>query len=103
MRTQVTVWTALPNGIAGNGSVNLSVFVSPQLQTNEGGAHPTLSLFPDFVHWPQTVSSPKISFAVTFAGHPTVTVTPNPALSEPRWVDLFDPNKTGVTSYQYED
>jgi len=46
---QTIIWTALPNGTA-NGQLNLSVFVSPRLETNEGLPRPALSQFADFMN-----------------------------------------------------
>lgn len=104
MRTETIVWTALPNGRTGASSVRLSVFVSPQLQTDEGGANPLLSLFPDWTVWPRTLATPALRFEVTFAGHPAVAVAPDlSGLSLTRWQALFDPATTGVTSYSYQD
>ena len=104
MRTETIVWTALPNGRTGASSVRLSVFVSPQLQTDEGGANPLLSLFPDWTVWPRTLATPALRFEVTFAGHPAVVVAPDlSGLSPTRWQALFDPATTGVTSYSYQD
>jgi hypothetical protein len=106
VRTQAIVWTALPNGIARAGYVRLSVFVAPQLQTDEGGASPSLELFPDFANWPATLQGqqPSFSFDVVFGSSPPVRVTPDlGALSAADWQAAFDPSVTGVTSYQFED
>ena len=104
MRTETIVWTALPNGRTGPASVKLSVFVSPQLQTDEGGANPLLSQFPDFVDWPGTLASPALHFDVYFDGYPAVVVAPDlSGLSVAEWQALFDPTTTGVTSYNYQD
>jgi hypothetical protein len=104
MRTQTIVWTALPNGTASPGQVHLSVFVAPQLQTNEGGSYPPLSLFPDWVDWPQTMQTSKLSFEVDFQGYGSILVDADVAGTDPaRWQALFDPTKTGVTTFTYED
>ncbi len=49
------------------------------------------------------MKNPDVSFAVTFAGHGTVTVTPNPTISGQHWNQLFPAAQTGVTSYKFED
>ena len=106
MRTQAIVWTALPNGIARPGHVRLSVFVAPQLQTDQGGASPSLELFPDFANWPATLQGqqPAFSFDVVFGSSPPVQVAPDlSGLSAADWRAAFDPSVTGVTSYQFED
>jgi hypothetical protein len=103
MRTQSIIWTPLPNGLAGPHSVNLSIFVSPQLQTDEA-VHPSLDLFPDFEHWPATLLA-GLSFEITFGALPPVLVTPNlGGLSEEKWAAVFnDPSNFGVTSYVPDD
>jgi hypothetical protein len=104
MRTQTIIWTALPNGFASSGHVHLSVFLSPQLQTDEGGTYPTLSLFPDWVDWPGTLQTSTLTFEVEFQGYGSVVVPADVAATDPaRWQAIFDPTTTGVTSYQYED
>jgi hypothetical protein len=69
MKQQTVMWTALPNGVA-NGKLRLSVFVSPRLETNEGGDRPSLSLFPDFLDWPARMAAAQ--FQVRFGGRPPV-------------------------------
>lgn len=104
MRTETVIWTALPNGMASSGTVRLSVFVSPQLQTDEGGANPPLSLFPDFVNWPKTLHSPSLTFQVQFQGHPAIAVGAAVSSLVPgQWQNLFSPTKTAVTPYKYQD
>jgi hypothetical protein len=102
MRTETIVWTPLPNGLAGTDAVNLSIFVSPQLQSDEV-ANPTLEMFPDFATWPSTLlANGGISFAVTFGALPPVVVTPSlsSVLSEANWLAIFpDPSLVGVESY----
>lgn len=111
-RTETIIWTALPNGIASAGHVNLSAFVSPQLETNEGGQYPLLTLFPDFADWVMTLMNqePAFRFTVTFqnaatlADYPAVTVLADLAvLSDLHWRAIFNPEQTGVTSHQYQD
>src|ERR1700761_7853479 len=106
MRTQVIVWTVLPNGIASPGHVRLSVFVAPQLQTDEGGASPSLELFPDFANWPATLQGqlPAFSFDVVFGSSAPVPVSPDlGALSANDWHAAFAPSVTKVTPYAFED
>ncbi|HTW99132.1 MAG TPA: hypothetical protein VMD59_10160, partial [Acidimicrobiales bacterium] len=105
MRTETIVWTPLPNGLAGPDSVNLSIFVSPQLQANDM-TNPTLQEFPDFVSWPTTLlANGGISFEIGF-DLATVTVTPDLSgiLSPSDWQAIFpDPALVGVESYIPDD
>lgn len=105
MRTEAIVWTPLPNGHAGPGHLKLSIFVSPQLQTDEA-ADPSLELFADFVNWPATVArGGGITFEVTIGAHPAVLVAPDlHVLSGDDWTEVFpDPSLVGVKSYVADD
>jgi len=108
MKKQSVMWTALPNGVTGgpgadDARVQLSVFVSPRLQTDEG-AHPTLSPFPDFLTWPEQVG--EIQFSVEFAGRPAMPAVRIPSPDDPPpaelWGNLFDAD-TYVKPYQFPD
>ncbi|HLI02029.1 MAG TPA: hypothetical protein VKV06_14670 [Acidimicrobiales bacterium] len=107
MRTQTIIWSPLPNGRADASHLSLSVHVAPQLQTDEGGSNPRLTLFPDWENWPKTVASAAagpLSFRVTFSGFPAVTVTPTlSVLESSKWAAVFDPSHTRVDSYTYTD
>jgi hypothetical protein len=107
MRQQLITWTPLPNGRVGSNEVQLSIFVSPRLSTDEGSGNPTLELFPDWANWPQTISSAPggpIQFAVSWGGRPATVYSPTlTGLSEANWAAIFDPSLTSVTSYQYKD
>jgi len=52
MKTQDVIWTALPNGRKNANTLNLTVYVSPRLMTDEGLPVPTLDQFKDFLNWP---------------------------------------------------
>jgi hypothetical protein len=85
MDRQLVTFTALPNGIASNGRLRLSVFVSPFLQPDGGGAV-TLDRFPDWLDWP----SRSITFQAQFGTAAPVAATrvgeaPRPDL----WTRLF--------------
>ena len=56
--SQLLVWTALPTGRSGD-TLTLSVFLAPQLSATVpmGDSFAPLSLFPDFVDWPGSISS----------------------------------------------
>src|ERR1019366_4934326 len=111
MRQQTLIWTSLPYGNPGGGYLELSVFLSPQLVTDEGNGNPTLSLFPDFVNWPTTIGPAggnPITFKATFGNGKTVPATvvdvSSPwTLNPGRWAAVFDPNHTGVTNWGFTD
>jgi len=97
---QTIIWTALPNGMA-NGQLNLSVFVSPRLQTDQGLPRPTLAQFNDFLSWPAKIKDMK--FQVQFEGLAPVDATrlgpdPEPDL----WAALFKAT-TYAEPYQFDD
>jgi hypothetical protein len=63
--TQTIVWTALPDGAAGEAAsrrLRLSVFVSPRLTSDEPGA--TLAQFPDLLDWPGRLAAGAVAFFV---------------------------------------
>jgi hypothetical protein len=99
-KKQTIIWTALPNGIA-NGQLQLSVFVSPRLHTDEGLPRPTLSQFDDFKNWPDKVKNMK--FAVQFEGQAPVDATRvAPAAESELWSALFK-DTTYVEPYKFSD
>jgi hypothetical protein len=111
---QVVVWTALPTGVTelqgGGQSLQLSVFVAPQLNPASGHDE-LLTSFHDFANWPATVgsaASEPVSFTVTLSrnGHevvvPASIVTPAPpsgATPKHSWAAVFDPARTVVTPF----
>ncbi|MDQ4132888.1 MAG: hypothetical protein M3179_06680 [Actinomycetota bacterium] len=109
MRSQTVIWTALPNGFGPGGTLKLSVFAMPRLQTDEGGRSPRLSLFPDFVNWPRTIQtapSGPLSFGVSFGGGEPVDAAPDPESVRPSpetWAAIFDPATTAVQPWQFYD
>ncbi|MEJ2008201.1 MAG: hypothetical protein P8Z30_08615 [Acidobacteriota bacterium] len=99
-KKQTIIWTALPNGIA-NGQLQLSVFVSPRLQTDEGLPRPTLSQFDDFMNWPNKIKD--VTFTLQFEGLAPVDATRVGSAPEPDlWAALFK-DSTYVESYQFDD
>ena len=97
---QTIIWTALPNGIAG-GQLNLSVFVSPRLYTDEGLPRPALSQFGDFKNWPDKIKDMK--FMVQFEGSAPIAATRVAPAAEPdMWGALFK-DSTYVEPYQFDD
>src|SRR5262249_29709860 len=114
--SQQLVWTALPTGITGS-TLNLSVFLAPQLTVTvpAGDDFAPLSMFPDFVDWPGAIAGKPggpISFTVTFDGPhgsqtaPATIVTPaalGGVSASAAWKAIFDPDKTQVESFTFED
>jgi hypothetical protein len=105
MKKQTIIWTALPKGITQDGArLQLSVFVSPRLQTNEGGGNPTLQQFPDFLHWPDKMAT--ATFQVKFDGGPTVAATRVAPASDPPpaelWKAIFH-EQTRLKTYVFPD
>lgn len=102
---QYIVWTALPNGWSKPGSsLALSVFVAPRLAPTSTPA--VLTPF-DFADWPKTLARQhggKLRFRVVFDGVATVaahTTTHKPDSAD--WKLLFDPAKTAVHDWVFDD
>lgn len=95
---QVVMWTALPRGAAED-RLRLAVFVSPKLDPGAGGG--TLSLFPDFVNWPDVLNT--LRFEVEIQGGHTFTAerVSNDADAK-LWSDLF-PADTTVKPFVFND
>ena len=103
MKQQTIIFTALPNGVAtparaGGASLRLSVFVSPRLDTNEGGARPTLSQFPDFLDWPAKIAA--ATFSVRFGSGAPIKVTPAATTPDPLDSNLWKAIFTTTTYVQ---
>src|SRR6185295_20168159 len=92
MEQQTLIFTALPNGRAADGSLKLSVFISPRLWDNVASVKKMkLSQFPDFLPWTTLVGG--ATWKVEFEGGPTLnaTVAGGP-LREDIWNALFKPD-----------
>jgi hypothetical protein len=86
--SQELIWTALPNGtVPGHPkTLRLSVFVSPRLSTSAGPPRPELHLFPDFLDWPATHISWKVTIGGKYAAGLKVV---SPAPRSELWKALF--------------
>jgi hypothetical protein len=97
MATSTIIWTALPNGLARDGTqkLELSVFVSPRLQFDAGQATGTLATFGDFSNWPARLSPGQFAIDVIIdndVGHPVpATIVTKPQPDSTLWAALFDP------------
>jgi hypothetical protein len=86
MNRQLVTVTALPNGVASNGRLRLSAFVSPFLQP-EGGGQTSLDHFPDWLDWP----SRQLTFMAQFGSADAVAATRvGDAPRSDLWKALFD-------------
>jgi len=86
--SQTVIWTALPNGtVPGEPkTLRLSVFVSPRLSPASGTPNPELHMFPDFLDWPATHLSWKVTIGGKTAGPAKVT---SPGRRSDLWALLF--------------
>jgi hypothetical protein len=113
--SEFLIWTALPTGVSGN-TLSLSAFLSPQLKGTPKTGHSvvTLSQFPDFVNWPQTVvnSSGTVAFTVTVVGASTTVAVPATDVTAPppggvnavaAWKAVFNPALTQVVPFAFKD
>ncbi len=116
--SQLLVWTALPAGRSSRhgGTLTLSVFLAPQLTATvpPGHSFAPLSLFPDFVDWPRSISTAPdgpITFTVTFDGpHGLITVPASDVTdadldvsASAAWKAIFDPATTQVEPFTFQD
>src|ERR1044072_7266448 len=86
-KKQKISFTALPNGVAPNGKLRVSVFVSPRLWTDApAGTDVSLSEFPDWVNWPSTALTFGVKFGATDA---TGVARVGPAPRSDLWNALF--------------
>ncbi len=108
MNTQTITWTALPNGTAsvrGETRLRLSVFVSPRLQSDTASA--PLSLFPDFLDWPETLfptdDRREVIFRVQFGnGNPILATRVGARPQSDLWRALFTGN-TPLEPYEFKN
>ena len=103
-RTQMIQWVSLPNGLADDGRLKLSVFVAPRLRSDEVMAEGvTLAQFPDFVDWAARVGSGEVQFEIEHVGGDRlapeiVSAPPDAAL----WRLLFG-TETPLRPFEFDD
>jgi len=102
VKKQTVIWTALPSGVIGGTGgtrLQLSVMVSPRLQTNEGLPKPELAQFPDFLNWPATAKQFSVRFGNGLVLPATVI---SAAPSSDLWGRLFKPT-TYVRPFEFKN
>ena len=102
MEKQTIIFTALPNGRAADGSLRLSVFISPRLWSDDPSvAKLKLAAFDDFRDWTSRVGA--ATWKVAFDGGPTLNAT---AVSAAPRVDLWSAlfkDDTDVFPFRFDD
>jgi len=96
MIQQTIMWTAIPRGVADDGSLLLTVFVSPQLKTDASPGK--LGQFKDFLDWPATLA--KLKFDVDFGGSTRAAERTSDETDSTLWTALFN-EKTYVRPYEF--
>lgn len=101
MAEEKIIWTALPNGIAEDGRLRVSVFVSPRLTTD--GGEGTLEDFPNFSDWPSNVPPLRVAFEEGSPGTRAERTGPEP--SSHLWEALFGEGGRDafVRDYEFDD
>jgi hypothetical protein len=97
MANETFIFVALPNGLAANNKLKLSVYLTPRL---DHGA--TLAAFPDMLSWPQSIKAHGLKFEVACgAKHAAVSVDTS-VLRPDIWQAIFAPD-TFVEAYKFPD
>jgi len=109
MATQTLLFTALPNGVASDGRLRVSLLLSPRLDPQSSTG--SLAQFPDFTDWPATLAQAtfRLRFGVgevSIDGLDTSAGSgvdhrfglPDSAL----WQAIF-PENTSVSSHEFDD
>src|SRR5271165_5657867 len=97
MPTQTLLLVALPNGVAKNGALKASVYVSPKL----AGA-PNLADFPDWLDWADLIRRKGLKFTFACGGATAEVAAPTGPLRPDLWKEIFKP-KTFVAAPQRPD
>lgn len=101
MTLEKVIWTALPNGVARDGRLRLSLHVAPRLRNDDGSDTPRqLGEFAAFVNWPERVNT--FRFEVQFQGGPTGKGKPEMGADPDLWRHLFPP-ETPVGPHVFQD
>jgi hypothetical protein len=84
MVTQTLTFVVLPNGIASDGALKLSIYLSPRL---DGAAQ--LSSFSDILHWTAQTKAHGLKFKLTDGTHSTIAAVPTAQLRPDIWSTIF--------------
>jgi hypothetical protein len=97
MASQTFIFVTLPNGLGANNTLNLSLYLTPRL---DSGA--TLAAFPDMLTWPQAIQTHGMKFQIA-CGTKNVTVSADTSVLRPDiWQAIFAPD-TFVDAYKFPD
>jgi hypothetical protein len=84
------LWTALPNGVADDGRLRLSVHVAPRLRNADGSdTERKLGEFPGFEHWAENRN--RLRFDVLFDNDPPRDGVPEADADPNLWTLVFPP------------
>ncbi len=104
MVSEAVILTCLPNGVAADGRMKVTAFVTPRLST--GDTHERhLADFPAFVDWPASMATllgaGKLAIEIENVGVQPADLDPaSPALDSATWSLLFDAGDVGVFASQ---
>ncbi|MHB1191494.1 MAG: hypothetical protein ACYC6F_00485 [Longimicrobiales bacterium] len=102
MAKQTILWTVLPHGRVEKGDYaghfRVSVVVSPRL-TPQATSEQKLGTFPEFLDWPATLATAKLSLRLHQA---TVGLVPLGQGDSGLWAELFDKH-TPVAGFEFQD
>ncbi len=97
---QEIVWTALPNGVDGDGRPVVSALVSPRLRTDAAGAQLAPD-FADFLDWPARVNA--MTFSVSLDDGPPLPAHRTSSSADSHlWAALFRP-ATSLRPFEFRD
>ncbi len=94
MASQTLVFVALPNGMAAQNKLSLSLYLTPRL--NDGA---TLSQFNDFLNWPGLVQKSGLSFVLACGSQTATVVADRSRLRPDLWQNIFTP-QTYVSPFE---
>jgi hypothetical protein len=101
MTIEHVLWTALPNGVAADGSLCMSVHVAPRLRNDDGSdTERMLGDFPTFERWADCRN--RLRFEVVFNGGRSVEGTPKADADVNLWNLLF-PRDMRVGPHVFQD
>jgi hypothetical protein len=97
MASQTLIFVVLPNGVAANKSLRLSLYLTPRL---EKGA--TLASFPDILNWTELLHTKGMKFEVACAGKKVTVAANQSGLRPDVWKAIFT-SSTFVEKFSIPD